>query len=74
VVVLERISRLGLWEREANVRRVWRVAHCPQMLGSAKRKFLVIEAAIIVVWLWYCNGDLVSARSSMERKFEDRCC
>jgi hypothetical protein len=58
VVVLERISRLGFWEREANVRRVWRVAHCLQMLGSARRRLLVIEAAIVGVRLWCCNGGL----------------
>jgi len=56
VAVLERISRLGVWEREANVRRDWRVAHCLQMLGSAKRRLLAIVAAIVEVWLWYCNG------------------
>jgi hypothetical protein len=56
VVVLERISRLGFWEREANVRRVWRVAHRLQMLGSARRRLLAIEAAIVGVWLWCCNG------------------
>jgi hypothetical protein len=58
VVVLERISRLRFWEREANVRRVWRVAHCLQILGSARRRLLVIEAAIAVVWLWCCKGGL----------------
>jgi hypothetical protein len=47
VVVLERISRLGFWEKEANVRRDWRVAHCLQMLGSARRRLLAIVAAIL---------------------------
>lgn len=70
VVVLERISRLGFWEREANVRRVWRVAHCLQMLSSARRRLLAIEVAIVVVLLWCRNGgresDPASPRSSTE--------
>ena len=49
VVVLERISRLGFWEREANVRRDWRVAHCLQILGSARRRLLAMDAAIVGV-------------------------
>jgi hypothetical protein len=57
VAVLERISRLGFWEREANVRRDWRVAHCLQMLGSARRRLLAIVAAIVGVWLWWLNGS-----------------
>jgi hypothetical protein len=57
VAVLERISRLGIWEREAKVRRDWRVAHCLQILGSARRSVLAIVAAIMGMRLWYCNGS-----------------
>jgi hypothetical protein len=51
VAVLERISRLGFWEKEANVRRDWRVAHCLQTLGSARRRLLAIVATIVGVQL-----------------------
>jgi hypothetical protein len=47
LAVLERISRLGFWEREANVRRDWMVAHCLQILDSARRRLLAIVAAIV---------------------------
>jgi len=57
MVILERISRLGFWEREANVRRDWRFAHCLQMLGSARRRLRAIVVAIVAVWLWCCNGS-----------------
>ena len=57
VAVLERISRLGFWVNEANVRRDWRVAHCLQILGSARRRLLAIVAAIVGMQLWCCNGS-----------------
>ena len=48
MAVLERISRLGFWVNEANVRRDWRVAHCLQTLVSARRRLLAKEAAIVL--------------------------
>ena len=66
VAVLERISRLGVCEREANVRLDWRVAHCLQMLGSAKRKLFANEAAIVVKRLWCCNGSEFGAVQKLE--------
>lgn len=57
MAVLERISRLGFWVNEANVRRDWRVAHCLQILGSARRRLLAIVAAIVGMQLWCCNGS-----------------
>jgi hypothetical protein len=49
VVVRDLISRLGVCDREANVRLDWRVAHCLQTFVSARRRLLAKDAAIVLM-------------------------
>lgn len=73
VVVLGLVWRLEAWGSEAKVRLDRRVAHCLQMLGSARRRPLAKDAAIFGGENTRCNRvgrvaigfGCAAARSSM---------